>query len=63
MTFNEAEGRDTCTATKGGDRCIKFPGHPGRCRFLRRYTRPVGRIDKPEPKISESESRALWGDR
>ena len=31
--------RTTCPATnKDGHRCIKFPGHPGRCRFSRTYT-------------------------
>lgn len=27
----------TCPATKGEHRCIKFVGHPGRCRFARVY--------------------------
>lgn len=29
--------RVTCPVTKNGHRCIKFPGHPGRCRFARVY--------------------------
>lgn len=30
-------GRVTCTATKAGFVCIKFPTHPGRHRFQRTY--------------------------
>jgi hypothetical protein len=36
MTHIDRPG--TCLAEKHGYRCIKFPGHPGRCRFMRTYT-------------------------
>ena len=34
----------TCDQTKNGWTCIKFPGHPGRCRFQRVYTKPMKEI-------------------
>jgi len=48
-----------CENTKGSARCIKFAGHPGRCRFAGVYTAEARRAmrEKPEtaPRIAVRE--------